>query len=169
MQQWEADDARRKHMARFRRRDTAPELALRRVLHARGRRFFVDRRVSTRTRARADLAFPRARVAVFVDGCFWHFCEEHANLPKANAELWRTKLLANRQRDAQHDEVLRAEGWKVVRVWEYEDPFQAADRVERELALWARIVRSRRVLARCHGMGDVSPPPASVTEGRRRG
>jgi DNA mismatch endonuclease (patch repair protein) len=169
MRQWEAEDARRKHMARFRRRDTAPELALRRVLHARGRRFFVDRRVSSRTRTRADLVFPRARVAVFVDGCFWHFCEKHANLPKANAELWREKLLANRQRDARHDEVLRAEGWKVVRVWEHEDPVQAADHVERELTLWAQIVRSRRVLPRCHGMGDVSPPPASVTEGRRRG
>ncbi|WP_267424859.1 MULTISPECIES: very short patch repair endonuclease [unclassified Curtobacterium] len=144
MQQWEADDARRKHMTRFRRRDTAPELALRRVLYARGRRFFVDRRVSSRTRTRADLVFPRVRIAVFVDGCFWHFCEEHAHLPKANAELWRTKLLANRQRDARHDEVLRAEGWKVVRVWEHENPFQAADRVECELALWAQIVDGRR-------------------------
>ena len=144
MQRWKADDARRKHMARFRRRDTAPELALRRILHARGRRFFVDRRVTSRTRTRADLVFPRARVAVFVDGCFWHFCEEHAHLPKANAGLWRAKLLANRQRDARHDEVLRAEGWKVVRVWEHEDPGQAADRVEHELALWARIVGSRR-------------------------
>lgn len=76
---------------------------------------------------------------MFVDGCFWHFCEEHAHLPKANAELWRAKLLANRQRDARHDEVLRAEGWKVVRVWEHEDPVQAADRVERELVLWAQI------------------------------
>jgi DNA mismatch endonuclease (patch repair protein) len=144
MQRWEADDARRKHMARFRRRDTAPELALRRVLHARGRRFFVDRRISSRTRTRADLVFPRTRVAVFVDGCFWHFCEEHAHLPKANAALWRAKLLANRQRDARHDEVLRAEGWKVVRVWEHEDPVQAADRVERELTLWAQIVSSGR-------------------------
>ncbi len=127
-------------MARFGRRDTAPELALRRELHARGRRFFVDRRVSTTTRCRADLVFPRARVAVFVDGCFWHFCEEHTHLPKANAALWRAKLLANRQRDAHHDAVLRGEGWKVVRVWEHEDVHDAADRVEHELDRWWAIV-----------------------------
>jgi DNA mismatch endonuclease (patch repair protein) len=139
MQRWEADDARRAHMARFRRRDTAPELALRRVLHARGRRFFVDRRVSARTRCRADIVFPRARIAVFVDGCFWHWCEEHAHLPKANVTLWRMKLLANRQRDAHHDAVLRAEGWKVLRVWEHEHPHDAADRVEHELERWRHI------------------------------
>lgn len=127
-------------MARFGRRDTAPELALRRELHARGRRFFVDRRVSTNTRCRADLLFPRARVAVFVDGCFWHLCEEHTHLPKANAALWRAKLLANRQRDAHHDAVLRGEGWKVVRVWEHEDVHDAADRVEHELDRWRAIV-----------------------------
>lgn len=134
MQHWEADEARSRHMARFGRRDTAPELALRRELHARGRRFFVDRRISGRTRARADLVFPRARVAVFVDGCFWHWCEEHAHLPKANAELWRAKLLANRQRDASHDAVLRSEGWAVIRVWEHED-----STMEAALDRWTRI------------------------------
>lgn len=141
MDRWEATDARRAHMARFGRRDTAPELALRRELHARGRRFFVDRRISRVTRARPDLVFPRARVAVFVDGCFWHWCEEHAHLPKANAALWRTKLLANRQRDAWHDAVLRSEGWRVVRLWEHEDATAAADAVERELDRWAAILR----------------------------
>ncbi len=130
-------------MARFHRRDTAPELALRRELHARGLRFFVDRRVSPATRCRADIVFPRARIAVFVDGCFWHFCEEHAHLPKANAELWRAKLLANRQRDARHDAILRGEGWRVLRVWEHEDPRDAADQVERQLAMWWRIATSR--------------------------
>lgn len=127
-------------MGRFSRRDTAPELALRRVLHARGRRFFVDRRVSVRTRARPDIVFPRSRIAVFVDGCFWHWCEEHAHLPKANAALWRRKLLANRQRDAAHDAVLRREGWKVLRVWEHEAAEDAADLIERELERWARVV-----------------------------
>jgi DNA mismatch endonuclease (patch repair protein) len=143
MQEWEATDERRRHMARFGRRDTAPELALRRLLHARGRRFFVDRRISERTRARPDLVFPRARVAVFVDGCFWHLCEEHTHLPKANAELWRTKLLANRQRDAWHDAVLRSEGWRVVRVWEHEEPAIAADAVERALDSWTAITGRR--------------------------
>ncbi|PZE80246.1 very short patch repair endonuclease [Curtobacterium sp. MCBD17_032] len=141
MQHWDADEERSRHMARFGRRDTAPELALRRTLHARGRRFFVDRRISIRTRARADLVFPRARVAVFVDGCFWHWCEEHAHLPKANAELWRRKLLANRQRDAWHDAVLRSEGWKVIRVWEHDDVQAAADSIEAALDRWHRIAR----------------------------
>lgn len=139
MEQWEADDARRRHMARFGRRDTAPELALRRELHRRGRRFFVDRQVSRRCRVRPDLVFPRARSAVFVDGCFWHHCEEHTHLPKANAELWRAKLLANRQRDASHDAVLRSEGWAVIRVWEHEDVERAADLVEVVLDRWTRI------------------------------
>ncbi|PZE76585.1 DNA mismatch endonuclease Vsr [Curtobacterium sp. MCBD17_019] len=145
---WQADDERRARMARLGRRDTAPELALRRLLHRRGRRFFVDRRISQRTRARPDLVFPRARVAVFVDGCFWHWCPEHAHLPKANAELWRRKLLANRQRDAAHDAALRSEGWKVLRVWEHDEPEHAAGVVERELDRWERIVSARESTSR---------------------
>ncbi|TCL85299.1 T/G mismatch-specific endonuclease [Curtobacterium sp. PhB142] len=142
MEKWEADDARRRHMARFGRRDTVPELALRRELHRRGRRFFVDRRVSSRCRVRPDLVFPRARIAVFVDGCFWHFCEEHAHLPKANAELWRRKLLANRQRDAQNQAILVMEGWRVLRFWEHERPEEAAASVEHALDQWGAIART---------------------------
>lgn len=151
MEHWEADDARRQHMARFGRRDTAPELALRRELHARGRRFFVDRRVSTRSRVRPDIVFPRARVAVFVDGCFWHFCEEHAHLPKSNAELWRRKLIANRQRDALNEAVLVSEGWAVVRAWEHEEIARAADRVDAVLDRWARIIAPRHHESRARG------------------
>lgn len=147
MEHWDATDARRRHMARFSRRDTAPELALRRELHQRGRRFFVDRPVSTRCRVRPDLVFPRARIAVFVDGCFWHFCEEHAHLPKANAEMWRRKLLANRRRDARNEAILTAEGWRVLRFWEHEDPSSAAIRVEEELDRWAAITRRGRPAA----------------------
>ncbi len=138
VEQWEADDARRRHMARFGRRDTAPELALRRELHRRGRRFFIDRQVSRRCRVRPDLVFPRARIAVFVDGCFWHLCEENVQLPKANAELWRRKLLANRERDARNQAILTAEGWRVLRSWEHDDPAAVADRVEDELDRWDR-------------------------------
>ena len=127
-------------MARFGRRDTAPELAVRCELHRRGRRFFVDRQVSRRCRVRPDLVFPRARVAVFVDGCFWHHCEEHVQLPKANAELWRRKLLAIRQRDARNQAILTAEGWSVLRSWEHEYPATIADRVEHELDRWSAIV-----------------------------
>ncbi|MBT1632086.1 very short patch repair endonuclease [Curtobacterium flaccumfaciens] len=109
-------------MARFGRRDTAPELALRRELHRRGRRFFVDRRVSSQCRVRPDLVFPRARIAVFVDGCFWHICEEHTHLPKENAKTRRPKLLVNRQRDARHHADLVSEGWRVLRFSENEAP-----------------------------------------------
>lgn len=142
MEHWQADDARRRHMARFGRRDTAPELALRRELYRRGRRFFVDREVSRRCRARPDLVFPRAKVAVFVDGCFWHYCEEHTHLPKANADLWRRRLLANRQRDAANEAILVSEGWRVLRTWEHDDPQDAAHLVEIELDRWAAIVRA---------------------------
>ncbi|MGN6408705.1 MAG: very short patch repair endonuclease, partial [Curtobacterium sp.] len=143
MEEWEADDARRRHMARLGRRDTAPELALRRELHRRGRRFFVDRQVSRQVsrqcRVRPDIVFPRARIAVFVDGCFWHYCEEHAHLPKANAELWRRKLLANRQRDAQNQAILVSEGWRVLRFWEHDHPEDAAASVEHALDQWSAI------------------------------
>ncbi|MDP4332127.1 very short patch repair endonuclease [Curtobacterium sp. A7_M15] len=145
MEEWEADDARRRHMARFGRRDTAPELALRRELHRRGRRFFVDRQVSRQCRVRPDLVFPRARIAVFVDGCFWHYCEDHAHLPKANAELWRRKLLANRQRDAQNQAILVSEGWRVLRFWEHDRPTKAAALVEAELDRWAAIADTGRM------------------------
>ena len=117
-------------MSRIRRRDTRPELALRRGLHARGWRYFVDRPVAGVSRCRPDLLFPRLRVAVFVDGCFWHFCVEHTHLPIANAAYWHAKLLANRRRDVAHDHELRSAGWAVVRVWEHTPPAEAIDAVE---------------------------------------
>jgi DNA mismatch endonuclease (patch repair protein) len=89
-------------------------------------------------RRRADLVFTRARVAVYLDGCFWHSCPEHATTPKANRDWWLEKLAANVSRDRDTDERLEAAGWAVVRVWEHEDPEVAAERV-------AVVVRSRRV------------------------
>jgi DNA mismatch endonuclease (patch repair protein) len=113
-------------------RDTAPELELRRELHQRGLRFFVDRRVpASGARRRIDIVFPRRHVAVLVDGCFWHGCPEHASWPKANAESWKAKIEANRARDRDTNERLRAAGWIVIRIWEHEDPVKAADRIER--------------------------------------
>ena len=112
-------------MSRIRRRDTKPEWLLRRALHARGWRYFVDRPVRGVSRCRPDLLFPRLQVAVFVDGCFWHFCPPHTHLPRANATYWHAKLLANRQRDARHDGDLTRAGWRVVRVWEH-DPAEVA-------------------------------------------
>jgi DNA mismatch endonuclease, patch repair protein len=112
-----------------RRRDTGPELALRRVLHRRGLRFRVDFAPVKEVRCRADLVFTKARLAVFVDGCFWHFCPEHGNLPKYNRTWWQEKLRLNVSRDRLNDDALVAAGWHVVRVWEHEPVEAAADRV----------------------------------------
>jgi DNA mismatch endonuclease (patch repair protein) len=120
-----------------RRRDTAPELALRRRLHALGLRFRVDLRVLPALRRRPDVAFTRARVAVFVDGCFWHSCPQHATRPAANRQWWADKLAANVTRDRDTDRRLDEAGWAVVRVWEHEDADTAARRV-------ADVVRQRR-------------------------
>lgn len=120
----------RDQMSRLGQRDTGPELALRSELHRRGLRFRVDRRPVAEIRTRADLVFPRARVAVYVDGCFWHGCPDHGTTPKANSGFWGPKLARNKERDRQIDEGLAAAGWTVVRVWEHEDPLEAADRVE---------------------------------------
>jgi DNA mismatch endonuclease (patch repair protein) len=116
-------------MQRQRRRDTAPELALRSLLHGRGLRFRVDYPLPN-LRRRADLAFPRARVAVFIDGCFWHGCPEHGTWPKANAEWWKQKIEGNRKRDADTDQRLREAGWASIRLWEHESPENAARTVE---------------------------------------
>lgn len=123
----------RARMQRQARRDTQPELALRRELHRRGRRFFVDRAPLKGLRRRADLVFPRRRVAVYVDGCFWHSCPLHATRPRNNATWWAEKLAGNVARDRDTDAHLIEAGWTVVRVWEHEDSVTAADRVERAL------------------------------------
>jgi DNA mismatch endonuclease, patch repair protein len=117
-------------MSRARRKDTAPERALRSELHRRGLRFRIHRPVSFDRRRKVDIAFPSAQVAVFVDGCFWHACPEHATYPKANAEFWRTKLARNQERDQETNARLRSSGWEVLRVWEHEDPALAAERIE---------------------------------------
>jgi len=118
-------------MARTGRRDTKPELALRRMLHARGLRYRIDRPVLPDVRRRADLVFGAARVVVFVDGCFWHGCPEHATWPAHNADFWRDKIETNQLRDRDTDKRLAAAGWRVARVWEHEDLAAAADRIER--------------------------------------
>ncbi|WP_424190409.1 very short patch repair endonuclease [Actinokineospora sp. G85] len=116
-------------MSRQRSRDTTVELALRKELHARGLRYRVHRRPLPGVRREADIVFGRVKVAVFVDGCFWHGCPRHVTWPKNNAEFWRAKIEANRTRDRDTDLRLAGNGWTVVRVWEHEDPIAAADRV----------------------------------------
>lgn len=117
-----------------RRTNTLPELQLRRELHARGLRYFVDRPVSAgMSRVRPDLVFPRAKVAVFVDGCFWHGCPRHGTMPRQNQEFWSEKIARNKARDARVTRALRRQGWQVVRIWEHETVETGATRVERVL------------------------------------
>lgn len=105
-------------MRRQRRRDTSPELALRKALHRLGYRYRVDAPLPGIPRRRADLLFTGPRVVVFVDGCFWHSCPSHATEPAANREWWRKKLDGNRERDRDTNLRLRKSGWTVVRIWE---------------------------------------------------
>ncbi|MEU4597796.1 very short patch repair endonuclease [Nocardia sp. NPDC023988] len=123
------DAATSARMSRQRRAHTAPELALRRELHRAGLRYFVDRAPIKGQRRRADVVFPRRRVAVYVDGCFWHRCPEHATDPKNNAEWWAQKLAGNVARDRATDAALIEAGWQVVRVWEHEDPRVVAQQI----------------------------------------
>lgn len=127
-----APNPRRANMQANRRRDTAPERRLRSLLHRDGLRFRVDYRIgSGRSAPRPDIAFIRARLAVFVDGCFWHCCPQHGARPRANAAYWGPKLERNRARDHENERVLHAMGWEVERVWEHEDPAVAAARIFR--------------------------------------
>ncbi|KAF0849728.1 very short patch repair endonuclease [Nocardia caishijiensis] len=123
------DAATSARMARQRRAHTAPELALRRELHRAGLRYFVDRAPIKGQRRRADVVFPRHRLAVYVDGCFWHQCPEHATAPKNNAQWWAEKLAGNVARDRATDAALLEAGWRVVRVWEHEDPGVVAQQI----------------------------------------
>lgn len=107
-------------------RDTKPELGLRRELHRRGLRYRVDVAPLPGLRRRADVVFARRKVAVFVDGCFWHRCPDHGTDPKNNSDWWRAKLDRNVERDRDTDAALRAAGWHVARVWEHEDMAAAA-------------------------------------------
>lgn len=117
-------------MSRARRRDTGAEMLLRREAHRRGLRYWVDAPLPGMRRRRADLLFPRRKLAVFVDGCFWHSCPQHSSVPKSNMEWWVAKLRRNVERDRDTDEHLRSLGWEVLRFWEHEDPMAAVDALE---------------------------------------
>jgi DNA mismatch endonuclease (patch repair protein) len=133
-QSWASDAKVRARMQRQKTRDTEPELALRRLLHARGLRYRVDAQPLPALRRRADLVFRPSRVAVFVDGCFWHGCPEHGRRPtNANPDYWSAKVARNAARDAETDHMLRAAGWLPIRAWEHADPATVADLVECEV------------------------------------
>lgn len=123
------DNVVRRRMQRQRRRDTSLELNIRRRLHALGYRFRVDYRMASSLRCRGDVVFTRQKVVVFVDGCFWHGCPEHATTPKNNAAWWKAKLTANVERDRRNSAALEALGWTVVRIWEHESVSEAVKRV----------------------------------------
>ncbi|WP_083976914.1 very short patch repair endonuclease [Kitasatospora azatica] len=114
-------------------KDTGPELALRSLLYQRGLRYRVNARPLAEIRRRADVVFPGARVAVFVDGCFWHGCPDHYRPAVKNADFWRDKIDGNRARDAETNQKLLAAGWTVVRVWEHDDLTRAAEEIEQLL------------------------------------
>ncbi len=116
------------------RRDTKPEIALRAELHRLGLRFRKDHPLRLADRVvRPDVVFTRARLAVFVDGCFWHCCPEHGNVPRANGDYWGPKLERNVARDRAVDRALADAGWRVVRVWEHEDVVGVAGVVAAQL------------------------------------
>ena len=147
---WASTPAVRGRMQRQATRDTTPELVLRRLLHARGLRYRVDAAPLPGLRRRADLVFGPARVAVFVDGCFWHGCPEHGSRPThANPDYWAGKVARNQARDRDTDERLQAADWLPVRIWEHEPPEEAAD-------LIADHVRRRR--------GDPASPSRPASE-----
>lgn len=137
-----------RRMSHQRTRDTEPEMLLRRELHRRGLRYRVDASLPGLPRRRADILFTRARVAVFVDGCFWHGCPEHKTAPTTNGAWWAAKLARNIERDRETDAHLTSLRWTVLRVWEHEDIEQAATDIE-------QIVRSRQ---RRRVDGDLSSP-----------
>jgi DNA mismatch endonuclease, patch repair protein len=126
---WASSEAVRAVMKANRGRDTRPERALRSAAHALGLRYRVGARPLPKLRRTADLVFPRAKVAVFLDGCFWHGCSEHLRPAKTNEGFWTAKITDNQKRDQDTDRQLAEAGWTVIRVWEHEDPVDAALRI----------------------------------------
>ncbi|KAB8186766.1 DNA mismatch endonuclease Vsr [Microbispora catharanthi] len=126
---WASSEAVRRSMRSNKGRDTKPELALRRAVHALGLRYRVAIRPVKSVRRTADIVFTKAKVAVFLDGCFWHGCPLHHTVAVTNAGFWAEKVRRTRERDAETDQLLKEAGWRVLRVWEHEDPGDAAKRV----------------------------------------
>lgn len=121
---------------------TGPEMAVRRLLFSKGQRYQVQYQVPGASRRTIDIAFPRKKVAVFIDGCFWHGCTEHRNIPAHNRDWWKNKIEQNRSRDRDTDEKLRNAGWLVLRYWEHEP----AERIVSEvlLAIESRVKLPKR-------------------------
>jgi len=147
-QSWASSETVRRQMQANKSRDTKPELALRSRIHQMGLRYRVGARPVPGIRRTADIVFTRVRVAVFLDGCYWHGCPEHYRPARRNEQFWREKIEGNRVRDAETDRLLREAGWTVVRVWEHEEIDAAAERVR-------TVVLSRRA----ERQGSTARPP----------
>lgn len=130
VESWASSPTARKVMQGNRGRDTKPELAVRRILHARGLRYRVNARVEPDLRRTADLLFSGARVAVFIDGCFWHGCPEHYTASRTHPEYWSAKIAGNMSRDAETKAILEARGWTVLRLWSHVSATNLADVIE---------------------------------------
>jgi DNA mismatch endonuclease (patch repair protein) len=146
---WASSEAARKTMVGNRRRDTRPELKVRQLLHGAGLRYRIDVQPLPGLRRRADVVFRSLRVAVFIDGCYWHSCPEHGTTPRTNREYWSAKVAANRLRDEDTNVRLAEAGWCVARYWEHEPPEDVAADV-------IRIIRERRAAG-----ADRQRPPLS--------
>ena len=118
-------------MSRIRGKDTVPEMILRRALWARGLRYRLHYRIT----GRPDIVFPKQKIAIFIDGCFWHGCPAHRTYPKNNADFWRTKIENNIARDADVTKILEAEGWTVLRFWEHQIKLELPSIIDRILLL----------------------------------
>jgi DNA mismatch endonuclease (patch repair protein) len=137
-----------RNLSRVKRRDTKPEIELRRELHRRGLRFRVDYGLAP---GRPDIAFTRAKVAVFLDGCFWHGCPLHGTRPKSNAAWWKAKIRRNVERDARVREQLGQEGWLVLRYWAHDDVDDICDEVEYVWRDFSGLPPIRRWACETHG------------------
>jgi DNA mismatch endonuclease (patch repair protein) len=134
---WASSPGVARSMRANRGRDTSLELGVRRALHRQGFRYRVDYAPLKGLRSRADIVFTRARIAVYLDGCFWHGCPIHGTTPTTNANYWVPKLEENRRRDGKVTKLLDENGWTVLRYWEHEDPLVIADQIaERVQGAW---------------------------------
>jgi DNA mismatch endonuclease (patch repair protein) len=136
---WASSPAVRKSMLGNKSRDTAPEMVVRRYLHNQGFRYRVHTRPIKDWNRKADMVFPRVKVAVFINGCFWHGCSKHYVKPKTNSDYWSKKIERNSERDIETFRRLRSKGWSVITLWEHQDLIKGAKRI-------ALRVQSRREL-----------------------
>ncbi|WP_432109672.1 very short patch repair endonuclease [Streptomyces sp. AA1529] len=130
---WASSAARRRNMQAIRSRDTTPERKIRQLVHAQGARYRVSARPLPGLRRTADMVFRPVKVAVFIDGCYWHGCAEHYVPPKTNSGYWSDKVARNIARDRDTDHKLKEAGWLVLRFWEHEESGDCADKILAEV------------------------------------